>query len=126
MDYINFYACSCGHNWTAMFQERSNCHCVKCKKDNIPIVAHDVHSEEFAKSVIESERKIADLDELCQRAYHEIDSNFDKLCDEDGYGPMTLISDLEKVKNGKEYKGLSIYMKALSQALQQCEKAKLK
>lgn len=126
MEYINFYACTCGCSWSGIFQERTNSHCPSCGKDNIAIVAYDIHSEEFAKTVISAEEKIANLEELCQRAYHEIDSGFQKLCDEDGYGPVALISDLEKVKNGQEYKGMSTYIKALSQALETCEKNKLK
>ena len=125
MDHINFYSCSCGYSWTAIFKGRLESHCTSCGKSNIPIVSYDIHSEEFARSVIKAERKISDLEELCQRAHYEIDSNFSKLCDEDGYGPVTLISDLEKVKNGQEYKGMSTYIKALSQALETCEKNKL-
>ena len=83
-------------------------------------------SKEFASSVIDAELKISTLEEVCQRAYHEIDSNFSMLCDADGYGPMTLVTDLEKIKNGKEYKGMTYYIKALTEALSNCEKSILK
>lgn len=54
----------------------------------------------------ERDKKIGDLQKLCERAYTLIDEDFDKLRDKDGYGPMGLLKDLEKAKDGKEYKDL--------------------
>lgn len=57
----------------------------------------------------EKDKKIADLQRLCERAWMEISENYDKLTVSDGldtYGPASLLRALEKVKDGKEYKDL--------------------
>jgi len=57
----------------------------------------------------EQTKKIGDLQRLCERAYIEIKDNYDKLTESDGldsYGPASLLRDLEKAKDGKEYKEL--------------------
>lgn len=57
----------------------------------------------------EKDKKIADLQRLCERAWIEISENYDKLTESDGldsYGPASLLRDLEQAKNGKEYKDL--------------------
>jgi len=56
----------------------------------------------------EQEIKIADLQRLCQRAHHILSENWDNYTDSDGYGPLNLLHDLEKVINGKECKDLQI------------------
>lgn len=54
----------------------------------------------------EQEKKIADLQRLCERAHNVISENWDNIIDIDGYGPYSLLTDLEKAMKGKEYKDL--------------------
>ena len=121
---ISFFECTCGRSWKVIGHDTNEKTCPSCGRKIPAMFSYDLNSEEFAKNFISANKKISDLEELCERAYHTIDESFEKLCDEDGYGPMTLISDLEKVKNGKAYKGITIYIKALTSALTQCEKNK--
>ncbi len=49
--------------------------------------------------------KIADLQELCRRAHIILDAHWDDYVEE-GYGPTSLLRDLEKASNGREVKDL--------------------
>ena len=116
-DTVSFYMCSCGNSWAAVLQEPVLLKCEECDQASMPMVSYSLLDKDFVNLVLDSYLKIASLEELCGRAYMEIDENFEKLCDDDGYGPMSLISDLEKVKNGKEYKGLTLVVEQLHKAL---------
>lgn len=54
------------------------------------------------------EKKIADMQRLCERAHLILSENWDCYTDNKGNGPINLLRDLEKVMNGKEYKDLRV------------------
>jgi len=82
----------------------------------------------------QSRNKIGDLQRLCERAFIILSENW-KNYTEDGYGPSSLLRDLEKAKNGEEYKELRAfsnmvikrfsenekYTKNLEQQLEKCK-----
>ena len=96
-----FYKCSCQEQWVTLHDCECNDRCPACNKEIEPSNSYET------KDIESYHNKIGDMQKLCERAYLEIDHNFEKLCDSDGYGPLSLVTDLEKAKNGKEYKDLS-------------------
>lgn len=62
------------------------------------------------------ELKIAELQRLCERAWLEIDENYTKLLDPNGYGPQSLVRHLEKAAKGGELKDVSIGLDILSRS----------
>ena len=54
----------------------------------------------------EQEMKIADMQCLCERAHYILSENWNDYTDKEGYGPSSLLKDLEKVMNGKEYRDI--------------------
>lgn len=56
----------------------------------------------------EQEKKIADMQRLCERAHYILSENWNDYTDKEGYGPSSLLKDLEKVMNGKECRDLRI------------------
>ena len=52
------------------------------------------------------EKRLAELQDLCGRAYSEIDENWDSHT-VDGYGPSSLLKDLKAAAGGKEIKQLT-------------------
>jgi hypothetical protein len=56
----------------------------------------------------EQEKKIADMQRLCERAHYILSENWNDYTDKDGYGPSSLLRDLEEVMNGKERRDLRL------------------
>lgn len=56
----------------------------------------------------EAEKQIADLQRLCERARLILGENWDNYTDKEGYGPSSLLHDLEKASKGKEVKDLRL------------------
>ena len=54
----------------------------------------------------ELEKKVADMQRLCERAHYILSENWNDYTDKEGYGPSSLLRDLEKVMNGKECRDL--------------------
>ena len=52
------------------------------------------------------EKRLAELQDLCGRAYSEIDKNWVNYT-VDGYGPSSLLKDLKRAAGGKEIKQLT-------------------
>lgn len=65
----------------------------------------------------EDQKKIADMQRLCERAYYILSENWDNYTDQDGYGPSSLLTDLKKVMDGKEYRDLRLMNEKLLKML---------
>lgn len=67
----------------------------------------------------EQERKIADLQRLCERAYYVLSENH--CTDKDGYGPSSLLRDLKKAMNGQEQRDLRRMNDLLARRIKELE-----
>ena len=113
--YVNFYKCVCSCEWVGLSDSECNERCPECRREVEPTESYE------AGSLRNYAEKLGDLQRLCERAYMEIDKNFEKLCDSDGFGPMSLVSDLAKVKNGGEYRELRSTIEVMHKALKKSE-----
>lgn len=52
-------------------------------------------------------KTVAELQRLCERAYTILNENWDSFTNSTGYGPTSLLRDLEKASQGTEYKSLT-------------------
>jgi len=51
--------------------------------------------QDLEKELIEAKQEITRLESLCGAAAEEIEENWNKLCDEEGYGPCNLLNRLK-------------------------------
>ena len=65
--------------------------------------------------------QVTELQRLCERAYLILGERWNEHTDEDGYGPSSLMRDLEKAKNGMELKDNYLLIDALRQSLTELE-----
>jgi len=66
-----------------------------------------------------NQRKIADLQALCSRSHSILSEHWGNYMDEEGYGPSTLLRDLEKASKGKEVRDVTLLNEQLHKALEE-------
>jgi hypothetical protein len=65
--------------------------------------------------------KLGDMQRLAGRAHSILSETWEEHTDKEGYGPVSLLKDLEKVKDGKEYKDLRKFTDSLIKITQKHE-----
>lgn len=61
--------------------------------------------------------KLADMQEVCRRAYNIIDESYHKLLDREGFGPLSIRTDLEKAAKGNPPESVTMLNEKLSKGL---------